>query len=421
MKQRKAISLFSGAMGLDLGLEKAGIRTAIVVEKNTAAVSTIRANRPALPVIDREIESVSTTEILQRGGLVPGDAFVLTGGPCCQSFSTAGKRGSLGDDRGRLFRHFKRVVKETRPRFFVMENVKGMLSAAVSHRPLDQRGPGHPPLREEEELGSAFRLICEELREIGYYVRFRLINCADYGVPQVRHRVIFIGSRDGEPIRIPAPTHSQSGGDGLLPWVTLRDAIHNISEANPEYHSLNSSARNLLARIPPGQNWRALPPSLRRVALGAAADSWGGRCGFCRRLSWDKPAPTLTTAPNGRATMMCHPIETRPLSIKEYSRLQQFPIEWEFSGSTTAKYAQIGNAVPVGIGEAIGRMLVKVANHTSRVGLPAMASQCLGQLVCEDPELEKRLSTRARTQLHPSRLRLISDPVAAREWLSQTG
>src|SRR5437868_227609 len=186
---KKIISLFSGALGLDLGLEDAGLKIAVAVEKNLTAVKTIKLNRKAkLPVIDAPIEDVSAADILREAGLKKREAFVLTGGPCCQTFSTAGKRASLGDpDRGLLFRDFKRIVAETRPRFFVMENVKGMLSAAVRHRPLNEREPGFPPLAKNETYGSALRVICEDLAKLNYYMIFALVNCADYGVPQKRY------------------------------------------------------------------------------------------------------------------------------------------------------------------------------------------------------------------------------------------
>ena len=180
------ISLFSGAMGLDLGLERAGFRVAVALECNPFAVATIRANRPDLPLIARRIEEVTTAEILEAAGLKPGDPVVVAGGPSCQVFSTAGARGSVADPRGTLFEHFVRVVSESRPRFFVMENVRGLLSAAAPHRPLNKRGPGYPPLASEEELGSAFQVVAERLRELGYYTVFDVLNAADYGTPQTR-------------------------------------------------------------------------------------------------------------------------------------------------------------------------------------------------------------------------------------------
>src|SRR4051812_46271737 len=113
------ISLFSGAMGLDIGLEKAGFKTVVALEINKAAIATIELNKPSLPIIDRNIELVEACEILKKSGLRRREVTLLTGGPCCQSFSTAGKRKSIADDRGGLFRHYLRIVSETQPRFFV--------------------------------------------------------------------------------------------------------------------------------------------------------------------------------------------------------------------------------------------------------------------------------------------------------------
>jgi len=135
-KNAPMISLFAGALGLDLGLESAGFDLRAAVEVNRWAVETIEMNRPDVDVIDRRIEDVRTDEILKRAGLQAGEALVVAAGPSCQTFSTAGHRRSVGDDRGWLFKHFLRVVTEGRPRFFVMENVRGVLSAAVQHRPL---------------------------------------------------------------------------------------------------------------------------------------------------------------------------------------------------------------------------------------------------------------------------------------------
>jgi DNA (cytosine-5)-methyltransferase 1 len=271
------ISLFSGALGLDLGLEQAGFRIAVAVESNPYAAATIRKNRPGLPVIDRPIEEVETAEILDAAGMSPGEPLLVSGGPSCQVFSTAGQRRSLGDPRGNLFEHFVRVVREAQPRFFVMENVRGLLSAAVSHRPLNQRGPKHPPLKADEELGSAFAVVTRRLKRLGYYVVFDELNAADFGVPQIRHRLVFLGSRDGEPIALPTPTHSENPREGLKPWVTLSDAIENLHELKPEYYRFAPARERFLKKIPAGGNWRNLSPALRKAALGRAFDSWGGR------------------------------------------------------------------------------------------------------------------------------------------------
>jgi DNA (cytosine-5)-methyltransferase 1 len=420
--KRSIISLFSGAMGLDLGLEAAGFKTAVALEKNKMAVETIRLNKgDNFPLIDRPIEDVPSEELLKLANLAPREAFVLTGGPCCQSFSTAGTRKSLSDEsRGTLFRHFKRIVSEAKPRFFVMENVKGMLSAAVRHRPLDERGPGFPPLAPDEELGSALRIIREELADLNYRVIFGLVNCADYGVPQKRRRIIFIGSRDGEEIRLPAPTHCQTATEEKLPWMTLKQAIQDL-KGKQEFVNFAEDRKELLAQLKAGENWTHLPKQLHRKALGGAADTWGGRTGFCRRLAWDSPSPTLTTDPIGRATTLCHPTKLRPLSVQEYARLQQFPDGWEFAGSNTQKYMQIGNAVPLGLGTAIGKVLKEVAALTDKTGLPADASSHLGKVIPAEQQLEVWLKGRRKTQLHPPWRRKSGDPLAAKKWLEQVG
>ena len=413
------MSLFSGAMGLDLGLECAGFRTRVVLEINKAALETIKTNRPRLPRVEESIQDTSTKELLEKAGLTRDQVTVVAGGPCCQSFSTAGKRGSLSDPRGNLFREFCRVVRDTQPRFFVMENVKGILSAAVKHRPLNKRGPGHPHLQPEERLGSALKEILKELRALNYYVVFGLLNAADYGVPQKRWRVVFIGSRDGEDISIPVPTHRDPSvkppkGDSRLPWKTLREAIEDVDAEN--WSDFSESRIPLLRLLKAGQNWRDLPAKLHKEALGAAFESWGGRSGFCRRLSWDEPAPTLTSVPDGRATTLCHPTKIRPLSTEEYAALQQFPEGWGFVGSVAQQYLQIGNAVPIGLSRAIGLSIRSTMRQTGRQGLPQGARERKGTVVCQG-DLQKRIDERRETILHPSRLRKIKTVEAAKKWI----
>lgn len=419
MKIKPVISLFSGAMGLDLGLESAqgGLKTVVAVEINPSAVKTIKSNRPDLAVFDTPIEKVTTKELLKAAGLKSGEAFAVVGGPCCQSFSTVGKRLSLGDEnRGGLFRHFVRIVREARPRFFIMENVKGVLSAAIRHRPLNQRGPGFTPLSEDEELGSALKVICTELGQLGYKIVYGLVNCADYGVPQKRYRVVFIGSRDGESINIPSATHFQNAEPK---WQTLSDALLDLGDESPEYLKFSPERQRLLEMLKEGENWTALPSKFQKLALGKAFDSWGGRVGFCRRLSWNSPCPTLTTSPNGRATTLCHPTEIRPLSVKEYARIQQFPPDWEFVGSTSQKYIQIGNAVPIGLGKALGIMLLKVALKTSKSVTHKRRLKHNSSVTCADEGLARRLAKRSKTKLNPPRMRLIKEPGAARAWMAK--
>ena len=361
-----SISLFTGAFGLDLGLEQAGFHTISVVEKDADCTKTIALNRPHLhqSAISRTIESVSAQDLLEEGGRVldigralqPGEVDLVTGGPPCQPFSTAGKRGSVIDPRGSLFMDFIRIVREVQPRFFIMENVRGLLSASIRHRPINQRGKNYPPLDASEMPGSALNIVLAEMQALGYSVVYNLLEAADYGVPQNRERVIFIGSREGESVTFPLATHSKDG-ISLPKWRTLRDGLKGLVDPKPEFIPYSENRLKYLKLLKAGQNWRYLPEELKREAMGGAYNSGGGKVGFYRRLSWEKPSPTITTSPHQKATDMCHPVELRPLSVRESARIQMFPDDWCFYGSVTSKYRQIGNAVPILLAKTIGDYL----------------------------------------------------------------
>ena len=364
------ISLFAGAYGLDLGLEKAGLQTVSLVEIEPDATKTISLNRPHLSVsaVPRDICEVSAQTLLQEGGQILGldrplradEVDLVTGGPPCQPFSTAGKRGSVGDPRGSLFMDFIRIVDEIQPRFFIMENVKGLLSAPIRHRPHARRGLGFPPLEPDEMPGAALQVILAEMKRIGYEVVYALLNTADYGVPQVRERVIFIGYKGNNSVTLPLPNHSQKGTDKQPKWLTLREGLKDLVDSQAEFVPYSENRLKYLRLLTAGQNWRYLPSELQQEAMGGAYKSEGGKVGFYRRLAWDKPSPTVTTSPHQKATDMCHPHELRPLSVRECARIQTFPDDWVFYGSTASKYRQIGNAVPVLLGEAIGQYLYQI-------------------------------------------------------------
>jgi DNA (cytosine-5)-methyltransferase 1 len=416
------ISLFSGGFGLDLGLDQAGFDVRVAIEANKWAAATIEANRASgairseVEVVHERIENLSTADILSLSGLKPGDPMVVSAGPSCQSFSTAGRRRSLDDPRGTLFREFLRVVTEAQPRFFVMEQVRGVLSAAVRHRPLALRGPGHPPLTPDEQHGSALRLILRELADSGYYTVFNMINVADYGVGQVRHRVLFIGSRDGEDVRIPLATHADDPADGVEPWLTLREVLNGVNDPEPAHLPLSARKAGILEQIPAGGNWRSLPPDGQREALGKAFVSWGGRSGFFRRLAWDRPAPALTTRPDSTATLFGHPSEVRTLSVREYSALQGFPDGYEFAGPTGAQFKQIGNAVPPPIGQAVASQLLALIQRRKRP-----RPERKGRVACESASLLAKFEARPRTVMDPPRMRAVKDLSAARAWMATTG
>lgn len=379
-RQYEVISLFSGAMGLDIGLDLTGrFRVVACVEKEPAFCETILANRRKgrlskdLKVFQRDIRDLDPYEVLAETGLKSGEVDLIVGGPPCQSFSTAGRRRTTRDPRGTLLWQFLRFVEVLRPRFFIMENVRGLLSAALNHRPIAERPEkGGPPLSPDEMPGSVVRLFSEDLQKIpgaAYHMDCFEVNAVNYGAPQLRERAIFIGNRYNAVVDFPEPTHGPLstaprqaklfGSNELLPWNTLRDAIGDLKDERPVIMDFSPRKKKYLAMVPAGSNWRSLPPEIQKESLGRAWFAKGGRSGWWRRLSFDLPCPTLVTMPNHAGTALCHPEEVRALTLREYARIQEFSDDWEFSGSVYEQYAQAGNAVPVRLGRVTGEVVAQ--------------------------------------------------------------
>ena len=358
---RDVISLFSGAMGLDIGLEKAGLNVVIGQDFDESCVKTMQAN--GHNVLGGDIREINPRKLLELTELSVGEPFLICGGPPCQPFSTAGKRLGINDPRGSLFMDFIRMIDYIRPRFFVMENVKGIMSAPLKHVPLSERDENDP----DQRLGTVLDVILSEFDKLGYKTVYGVLDAVNYGVPQFRERFVLIGSRDNEGIFLPIPTHFQMHQDKAYQWKTVRDAIADLEFDKGECATLSEERLKFLKMVPEGGNWRDLPKDIIPIAMGGAYKSGGGKVGFYRRLSYDQPSPTVVTSPVQKATMMCHPTQDRPLSIKEYARIQQFPDDWIFTGTTAAKYRQIGNAVPVGLAEAIGKAVCAVADGNAVV------------------------------------------------------
>jgi DNA (cytosine-5)-methyltransferase 1 len=354
------VSLFSGAMGLDLGLMRAGLHVTISQDYDRWCVETIRHNghvAVAGDIRDLVSDDPDCDFLLKPAGLNAEDVFAVVGGPPCQSFSTAGKRKGVEDARGQLFEQFVHVVDRIRPRFFVMENVKGLASM-----PSD-------PLQKFSQ--PVLDVILDQFRAIGYHTVHAVLDAVHYGTPQFRERLVIIGSRDNEPIFLPAPTHFHLHQNADMRWNTLGDAISDLT-GDDRHANFSPKIADYLRLVPEGGNWKSLPPTRTREAMGGAYESGGGKVGFFRRLSFREPSPTLVTSPIQKATMLCHPVKTRPLSVREYARIQDFPDYWEFQGSTAECYRQIGNAVPIPLGFAIGQMLIAVALGNSEVRVKRM-------------------------------------------------
>ena len=361
---RDVISLFSGAMGLDIGLGQAGLNVVIGQDFDQSCVDTMKAN--GHKVLGGDIQNIHPQEILDIAGLHIGEPFMICGGPPCQPFSTAGKRLGINDPRGSLFMDFIRMIDHIRPRFFVMENVKGIMSAPLKHVPQASRSDKdeNDP---EQKLGTVLDVILSEFNKLNYKTVYGILDAVNYGVPQFRERFVLIGSRDHEEIFLPVPTHFQMHQNSEYRWKTVGEVIRDLEDNPGECGKLPPERKKYLQMVPEGGNWRDLPEDIIPEAMGGAYRSGGGKVGFYRRLTYSQPAPTITTSPAQKATMLCHPRKDRPLSVKEYARIQQFPEDWIFVGTTAAKYKQIGNAVPVGLAKAIGEAVISVADHSATV------------------------------------------------------
>jgi len=389
-RKKSAVSLFSGALGMDLGFELQGeFEILACVEIDAAACKTISTNAElghfaGNPVVFcRDLFDLTPEELMAKIGLKPGELDLLVGGPPCQSFSTAGRRQSVQDRRGTLLWRYLDFIAALRPKVFVMENVRGLMSAALKHRPIAERPErGGLELTDEEQPGSVIAKFVDDLwqQTAGrYHIDAFEVNAANYGAPQIRERVIFVGNSFGVELDYPQPTHGVDREElqsslffekpKLKPWTTLRDAIGDLRGNDLELMDFSPRKKGFLSLVPEGGNWRTLPESVQRESMGRAWHAKGGRSGWWRRLSWDFPCPTLVTMPNHASTSLCHPEEVRVLSVREYARIQEFPDDWIFCGKTSEKYKQIGNAVPVRLGFVTAGLVCQLLDDSERCGL----------------------------------------------------
>ena len=383
---KTVISLFPGAMGLDIGFDRHGFEIKVVVEKDPWAVETIKANEAKLrnfpAIINDDIHNVSGELILKEAGLERGETTVLIGAPPCEPHSTAGRRNGGGDNRSDAIFDFIRIINETKPLVFCMEEVKGFLSSSKKHMDFYDRIAMKPEqVGLEERPGSFFHEVIEEFKKSGYALTFddqnpseAVLNSADYGAPQKRERFILIGVRDGQPIPLPLPTHGPKSASGR-PHQTLGSIRPNTSNLDHQFLPFPSAWGRFLEQVPRGGCWKDLPLELQEAAMGGAFDDpndkrtkgkKGGRTGFYRRLSWDAPSPTLVDRPTTKACCLCHPDELRPLSVQEYACIQGFPVDWTFRGpgklgqkrNLSKVYELIGQATPVALAEAIATAII---------------------------------------------------------------
>lgn len=331
-----SVELFAGAGGLALGMHLAGFRHVLLNEMDAMACQTLRHNHPEWNVLEGDVHKVDFTPLR-------GHVDFLSGGFPCQSFSYAGKKEGLDDARGTLFFELARAVREIQPKVFLGENVKGLLS---------------------HDDGKTLQVIRNVISELGYtLIEPRVLKAIMYQVPQKRERLILIAIRNDiaqhVKFRWPSPYKRV---------MTLRDAFFAgelFSADVPQSDGVvyPEKKKVVMEMVPEGGDWRDLPVEVQKAYMGGSFHLGGGKTGMARRLSLDEPSLTLTCAPAQKQTERCHPTETRPLTVREYARIQTFPDEWQFKGNMSAQYKQIGNAVPVNLSYAIGRSLIRLFNE----------------------------------------------------------
>lgn len=326
----KFIEVCAGAGGLSTGLMEAGFEPLLLNEIHKTYAKTLADNHPGAQVV---VGSMTDLDLRPYAGQVD----LLCGGVPCQAFSLAGAGRGLDDDRGALIVEFNRLIGECQPRVFMVENVKGLMI---------------------HDGGATFKAILDLFANGGQYVvHHKLLSAVDYEVPQKRERVLIVGvlvQEDNRPqseFAYPAPSPNRK---------VLRDVLPNCP-ASPG-STYPEAKRRVMELVPPGGCWVNLPPDVQASYMGASLHAGGGKRGMARRLSMDEPCLTLTTSPAQKQTERCHPTETRPLTVREYARIQTFPDSYVFAGGVGAQYAQIGNAVPVRLAYFMGKA---IAAHLS--------------------------------------------------------
>lgn len=340
LREYTSVELFAGGGGLALGLSLAGFSHVLLNEFDKSACNTLRMNHPEWDIIEGDVRNVDFTPLRDK-------VDFLSGGFPCQAFSYAGKQGGFDDTRGTLFFELARAVNEIRPKVFMGENVKGLTS---------------------HDHGRTFSTIKNTIAELGYtLVEPRVLKAIMYQVPQKRERLILIAIRNDLAEKVsyywPSP---------YTQVLTLRDAlyksiIYDTDVPQSEGVKYPLKKQKVLELVPQGGDWRNLPEDVAKEYMGGSWFLGGGKTGMARRLSLDEPSLTLTCSPCQKQTERCHPLETRPLTVREYARIQTFPDSWLFAGTMSDKYKQIGNAVPVNLAWAVGRSLIRLFNDIQTI------------------------------------------------------
>ena len=353
------IDLFAGAGGLSYGFyhnKYFNIVCANEIEKDMC--NTYQANHPNAKVYNLDIKDFDISMVENDLGICKSDIDLIIGGPPCQAYSTVGKR-LLDDPRGKLFQEYFRIVKSVNPKMFIFENVKGLISM---------------------DKGNLLQYIISLFESIGYEVQYKVLNAADYGVPQIRERVIIVGNRTDKKFSFPEPTHSQDGKNGYKKYLTLSEALSDLptldnggeseqykTAPQNDYQSKMRQNSKILTHHKSPKNNPKLIKLMKALPDGGTPEdvhidlrpTSGFKNTYCK-LWWNKPSTTITRNFSTPSSSRCiHPIDPRPLTPREAMRLQSFPDNYKFFGSKTSINLQVGNAVPPILSKHLANSILK--------------------------------------------------------------
>jgi len=322
MKQYTFIEVCAGCGGLSSGLIKAGFIPLLLNDNNKDCCETLKYNHPNTNIVCSSMDKIDYSQFIDKLDL-------FAGGVPCQSFSQAGLRKGFNDPRGNLIFKFIEIVNLVKPKIFMIENVKGLLT---------------------HDKGNTIKQIIESKL---YNITYKCLDASKYDVPQKRERVFIIGILN-------TINHSYEFPKESLMKTVLKDVLHDVPFSNGATY--NEEKKALFKMIPQGGCWINLPENLRKEYLGNSYNSGGGKRGILYRLSMEKPCLTLLCTPSQKQTERCHPLEERPLTLREYARIQTFADNYIFIGSMSSQYKQIGNAVPVNLATYMGKSLISFFN-----------------------------------------------------------
>lgn len=318
------IEVCAGGGGLSAGLIKSGFTPILLNDNNSDCCKTLKHNHPNANVVCGSMDKIDYSQYVNKVDL-------LTGGVPCQAFSHAGLRKGLEDPRGDLMMKFIDILNFVKPKLFMIENVKGLLT---------------------HDNGKTIEKIIDALNQSNLYnIRYRCLDASKYGVPQKRERVFIVGV-------LKTITGSFEFPNETPIKKVLKDVLYDVPYSNGAKY--NEEKIELFKQIPQGGCWVNLPENLQKEYLGNSFYSGGGKRGILYRLSMEKPSLTLLCTPSQKQTERCHPLEERPLTIREYARIQTFDDDYEFIGGISSQYKQIGNAVPVELAKHMGYSLLEL-------------------------------------------------------------